>query len=175
METTKPWDRLPNEGDAPWAAFEHYRMSRPEDRTVAATAKALGRARRTHLNYCLKYKWRDRVKAWDKAQAAAYDEEILNIARVKAREQMSILDDLGTFVAAKARELVEGLGTDEERPAELREIMLLAEKVMIGQRLIVGEATDRSEVRNTTDVSKLTPEARAALRRVMDELGVDEL
>ncbi len=170
----RPWDRLPNETPAPWAAFEIYRELGPT-RTLTAAAKISGHARGTFSRHCSVYNWRARVRAWDEHVAATYDEEILDVARVKAREQLALWDDLSSIAAAEASRRVELLDTDEVEDVDLRELILLAEKVTSYQRLIVGEATERSEARHTIDVGKLTPETADALAAAMDELGVEEL
>jgi len=84
-----PWERLPEESDAGWAAFSHYR-DLGLARSISSTSKWVcdetdlkDMSRQSLNNRSIRYDWNDRVAAWDKEQ-----ERLYAIARNNAMRQM---------------------------------------------------------------------------------------
>ncbi len=80
METTPIWERLPDETDFAWAAFETYRDmplvgKRYERRSYGNLAvKIEHKSETTIQGWARKYKWRDRVRAYDASRSRAMTE-----------------------------------------------------------------------------------------------------
>lgn len=60
-----PWERQPDEPDRAFASFVAYRDQPSGTRTVANAAKSRGRSTSTLWEMAQKWKWRERVVAWD--------------------------------------------------------------------------------------------------------------
>lgn len=80
METLPIWERLPDETDFAWAAFETYRDmplvgKRYERRSYGNLAMKIDHKSETTIQgWARKYRWRDRVKAYDATRSRAMTE-----------------------------------------------------------------------------------------------------
>lgn len=59
------WDRLPGETDAPWRYFQRFRDLPPDDRTIRGFASMMGVSEALLNKFKSKFKWRERVAAFD--------------------------------------------------------------------------------------------------------------
>ncbi len=90
---TPVWSRLPQEGPAAWRYFQAYRDMDPEGRSQQKVSKACDVALRT-IEYCSrKYRWVERVRAFER------DRDLRTLEAVASRtiritdEQLSILEE----------------------------------------------------------------------------------
>ena len=166
------YERLPDEGEAPWLAFEHFRLAGP-GRTIAATAKALGRAHQTYREYSMKFRWRERALAWDEELARAKDQAVISESKRIAAEQLQAwraARALGTTAIARA--LKAAKTNPDTAPASLRDAVALLEKATMFERLIMGEATSREESRHVNDFSGLSDEEADELLELAGKAGL---
>lgn len=77
----KPFDRLPNEGAKPYAAFNHYCQLGAE-RSLGRVAADLGKAPKGIRDWSARWLWRERVKHWD-----THMEEIEQRAKERVRAE----------------------------------------------------------------------------------------
>ncbi len=148
MTTDKPWERQDGEGDAPWAAFEVYRLL-GADRDLKTVAAQLGRSPNTTQKHSSRWQWRSRAAAWDAEVARRGDDAALGEAEQLRREQVRQLAEISARLfrafeaAAKADEF--------SGPTAAR---LFFEAVKL-RRLVVGEATEAVAVEAKRDLSKV--------------------
>ena len=62
------WGQRPDEGPKPFAAFQTYRDQPPMERSLRKLASLLGRSIQLISDWSSKYRWVERVKAWDQEQ-----------------------------------------------------------------------------------------------------------
>lgn len=66
VEERKMWDRLPEEPDNAWFAFQYY-LQLPLPRYYKQVEQAMGVSAPTVKRWGTKYSWRNRSEAWDRA------------------------------------------------------------------------------------------------------------
>jgi len=106
-----PYERQPKETDPAWRAFVCYRDD-PE-RSQQNVSKALGKSRQLVSTYSIKYRWRERVEAWDReaddrARAAKLDEieemQRRHIQIAQGLQQLAALELQRKLKAARANQ-----------------------------------------------------------------------
>lgn len=161
MAKTKPppWERLSAEGDATYLAFRAY-LEQDPPRSIKATAALLKRSPSTVYKHSRRYRWQARAEAWDRAQAEVEAEAILS---ERARTAKSRLRLLGTALELSELRLQEVLkavqeGVGEDSAPDLKTVVYLMDRGLHYERLIMGEATERTETTSEVDYSELTEE-----------------
>ena len=87
----KLWDRLPEEPDNAWFAFQYY-IQLPLPRYYKQVVEAMGVSAPTVKRWGTKYRWRDRSEAYDRAA----------LGMVTAQERDMVLKDLQLSVMQDA-------------------------------------------------------------------------
>ena len=88
-DNPRPWDRLPDESEVAYSQFRAF-LSGGANRTIADTARQVGRSERQLHKQARRHRWRERARAYDIAIAHAEDEDELarRQARQRRREEM---------------------------------------------------------------------------------------
>lgn len=135
IEQPQPWERLQREPDAAWGAFVYYRDTNPRNRSIKKCVNALYGtldAVSSWEKYSVKWRWRERVEAWDAEQ-----DRVAREARLEAIRQM---DDRHVSEAralqAKALERLRQIDPKELKPREVLNYLIEAAKL---ERLAMGQ------------------------------------
>lgn len=167
-----PWERLSEEGDATFLAFRAYLEQEPP-RSIKDTAALLKRSPSTVYKHSRRYRWKARAEAWDKAQAQAESEAILTERARVARARLRMLGVGLELTELRLKEILkevqEGIG-DDAKP-DLKTLVYLMDRSLHFERLISGEATERTETRDELDLDRLTEEEILELRRLHRKAG----
>lgn len=172
MSPNRPWERLPSEGDQPFAYFEVYRKMGPE-RSVSAVAKQVGRAPATIKRHCRVYKWTGRAAAWDAHVSQAQDAATLDELEKLRREQVQRLGELNKLCYEALKTRLEGKSAKAPKDTcdggELSDGVLsrLFLDTIRLQRLVVGQSTESVDVQEKKDLSKYLTAAQIAQLRTM--------
>lgn len=106
-----PYERQPKETDPAWRAFLVYRDD-PE-RSQSKVARTLSKSKQLIGGYSVKWRWRDRVEAWDReaddrARAAKLDEieemQRRHIQLAQGMQQLAAKELARKLEAAKANQ-----------------------------------------------------------------------
>lgn len=126
--STNQWDRLPDEGADAYARFLEYRNQTPGKRTFAAIAETFGVSEPAIHQQARRYRWRDRVAAWDRHQA---DQRRERIADAQLKLAVAEIDVATAMVRAVAKTVAALLRDDNAvlEPAEAARWLDVAEKV----------------------------------------------
>ena len=164
---SKPWDKLPKEGDVPYADFLAY-LAQPLPRNLEELSKQQGKSYQMIRISSSKWKWRKRAEAWDAEGLAAADRILVAKHEQISKDQLRLLGDMRTLGAYEIRRRLRLYEKDPEscHGLTVREAAALVKEAIMIERLIVGEATERIEQMGAQpiDLSGLTgPEAEALL------------
>jgi hypothetical protein len=187
-EERKPWERLPNEGKVPFAYFEYFRKLGPK-RQIPPLVQHFKKSDSTFYKYSMRFNWLERAQLWDIQVQETFDGAIIADAESAAKKQLeawSMLLELGTISAERlldrAKRLLTCRSCGQEvleradqcpicggelvalSPATVRETTALLREATAAQRLILGEATARTE---TLDLSKMSREERDVIRKAL--------
>ena len=155
-----PWDRQPGEGLASWESFRIYLHL--EDRDLQGVADKTGRVLGTVKNLSAKNNWAERAEAWDAHLAAAEDRTILATREQMAAEHLRQWGKVRKIAEAHLGLLVDdGLAVGS---MTAQSALALLDRATHYERLILGEATERQEVRADLDLSRLSPEELLTLK-----------
>ncbi|MBL7989814.1 MAG: hypothetical protein JNN25_00115, partial [Candidatus Kapabacteria bacterium] len=90
----KLWERWEGEGDKPYEAFQLY-MTEGSDRSIPKVAQKLSKSVPLLKRWSAKFKWVDRVRAWDEQKDSLTTEKMLDRlqkeADTKAEENIAML------------------------------------------------------------------------------------
>jgi len=154
-----PWNQLPEEGGKAFAAFQVYRELGPWERSMNRVRVELGRPEsylRSLQSWSSKYRWVDRVRAWD--------QHLDGVKRRKVEKELEGMAERHVALATRVQQLIELKlsATLRKVNAELSRtggsdfdvaglsINQLAPLVRVAtdlERLARGEATTRAEIR----------------------------
>jgi hypothetical protein len=143
------WGRQKGETPKAFAAWQVYRGILASERSYQAAARELGRNRALVVDWAKRFRWQERIAAWD-----AHVEDL----RVKAQEDaIREMDERHALIALKTLEkILERLTGDDEKgvialnPSLLspQDIARLSEVAVKIERLARGSETDRIEHNN---------------------------
>ena len=155
-DARKEWGRREGETELAFSRFREYlTMETPRSRVVAA--KDMGISIGALNRMALKHKWPQRAAAYDDAMAKAADRAAMSTAEDMQRRHMEA-------VHAMLRRGVSAI--TEADLTEARDGVPMIDKAVRLERLLVGEATERTESRISSldrdpDLSRLTDDERA--------------
>uniref|UniRef100_A0A6M3J9P6 Terminase n=1 Tax=viral metagenome TaxID=1070528 RepID=A0A6M3J9P6_9ZZZZ len=166
-EAAKPWDRLDEEGKTAYLAFREF-LRRRDTQIVA---DRIGRSVRTVRNYSAAHRWIERADAWDAEQYRAEDEAMLDERAQLAREHLRHWSALRKLAMSEAARLINEAKTrgPDGAPGVIsdRVMVQIMDLATRNERLVIGEATDRTEVSEIIDTSRLTDEQLVHLHRLL--------
>ncbi len=168
-----PWERQEDESPKSWEAFRAYRDMGPGRRSLRKLPELIGRVpnyKPVLDRWSVKYKWQDRVRAWDD-----YQDKVGRDAALKELEEMKkrhIQQAVGLQTKALMR--LQKLSPDELSAGNV--LGFISEAIKI-ERMARGEPDQILEERRrlsddeAKQVSKLAtdPEFMGALQRAIDE------
>ena len=173
----KLWERWEGEGDKPYEAFQLY-MTEGNDRSIPKVAQKLSKSVPLLKRWSAKFKWVDRVRAWDEQKDSLTTEKMLDRlqkeADTKAEENIAMLkrhasqaQAYGSVLTAIEANFLKRIQEDKEALNNLTLPELLnyiirggsvlpkvqeAEAVARGLRRIIGEQF------NTENIGDMTTE-----------------
>lgn len=144
----EPWDLQPGETPKSFAAFEIYR-DMGANRSLAKTAKQIGRPPVNVEKWSAMYAWGERTLEWDRHLAkVARDVKVAEVERLN-KEMAKTAEAIWKLAAADLpmwhKKLQEARSRDETL-LPLRELRKVADTGMRLHRLLVGEAESRHEM-----------------------------
>lgn len=135
-EELQIFDRQPGEGPKPFAAFVAYRQM-GGSRSLSRLHVELAKSARMLKGWSSKFRWQERVAAWDadveRRQRAAEDEAIRDAARRRAKKQTAFRDHqvaLGEKLIEQAEAM---LGRPLERAVKREKMVVTAD--MVGKEI----------------------------------------
>lgn len=109
----RPWDRLPEEGPKPHAAFQAYLRLGPA-RNLKQLAGEVGKSYALMRRWSARYGWRGRAHAWDDAVSGEAEEELQASRREFVRRQREDIQSLWRFGVALVKRFVQADPGDGE-------------------------------------------------------------
>jgi hypothetical protein len=165
MEEPKPYECIEGETPKPFSYFVIYRDLGP-DRTLARVAEITGRHPHHLATYSRKFRWLERVRAFDSDRdRAGTDAEIDEIEAMRRRQTKAArrIQELGLREIERACERAEESG----EPLNLGETQKLLKLGAELERLNLGEPTENKQLQvEEIDYSKLSVEQLKALRSI---------
>jgi hypothetical protein len=155
------WDRIAKtasgRGESPkaYAAFCVFRDMKPFERSVAATARELGRDYSWVNEWAHKYDWRRRAEAWDghleEAGRRAQMDAVIEMNDRHARIAMATLQKVAQRLVGDEANEVQAIDPNDLSASDLAKLAEVATKI---ERLARGEETERlgANVRGDTVV-----------------------
>lgn len=132
-----PWERMPSETKPAWDAFVAYR-DMPQ-RSTAAVARTLGKAKQLMDRWCSQNRWVARVAAWEsEADARMCEGKLAAIADMQKRHVA-----FARALLKKVRARLANIRTDEMTPRDVSQWLELAIKV---ERQALGADISRVEL-----------------------------
>lgn len=171
----KPWERLDDETEAPWAAFEVF-LATPAPRSLRNVSKKTqhlrppdGYAVGTLEQWSSEWLWFERAKAWDdqlaKRARMAQERATESKAAKLARQQLEVWELALGLAKRKLKAMAKA--DPNGSTASVHEAIRAAKEATHAQRLILGEVTERVEAK--ADLSKLTLEELREAKRLRDK------
>lgn len=163
-QKTHSWERQPEDGIT-YHYFRQFLLLGP-DRTLKTLAEKTGMSVRTFGNYQYQRSWLARARDYDDAGVRIEDETVME------RRAQIAAEHAETW--ARVRRIAEAhlagfIGPDGE-PYDMlkpKEICLLLDRATHYERLMIGEATERTEQQSTLDTSALSPEEMATFSAIL--------
>jgi len=130
------WERQPRESDKAWAAFCYYRDMEP--RSTRKAAVALGKSGSMVSQWSHRWRWQDRIRAWDNHLNGIYQAE-----REKAQKEMAKNHiKLAKGVQAKVAQRLQSLQPQDISAGEMGRLLDVAVKI---ERLASGVPTEHTK------------------------------
>lgn len=95
----KPWDRLPDETEPAYEAFQAY-LDLGVRRSIRLVAEQVGKGQAMISRWSTAHRWRERARQWDSAPRRAMVESFEEMARRVAEQH----EEMATALMAKLRE-----------------------------------------------------------------------
>lgn len=165
------FERQEKETEKAYAAFSAY-LSMGQERSLLKTAKAVGKGKQMIEQWSVRWRWRDRVSAYNDHLSRVEREATEAIARSRAAEWLTRQEQLKQTewemhekAIAAARKGLAKFMENEDAKASLSEIARLLEVASRMGRLASGLATDKTEITGE-DGGPIQIELSAALDKV---------
>lgn len=155
----KPWERQENESAKAYEAFAVYRDMGVE-RSVRATAKALGKSIGLISRWSANYEWVNRVRALDNEQESQDFAERKKDATEARKRQMQIAMRL----EKTALEALKNLKPEDLTPKDIKEFLRLATDIE-SRAISSVEAIDKLEKYGVTAQDTISDDVRSAVER----------
>jgi len=166
-----PWDRQHGETWKDWQLFLHYLHS--ETRVKSRTAEANGLSPSRIYVISKREKWDARTTAYDNHLQEKEDEVVLGELESATREHIKAVRSMRALGMRTIQRVLENSEDGDVPPTEIREALSLVKDSINLERLILGEATVRTETQSW-DLSGLTPEEIRQLRELKAKAGVSQ-
>lgn len=177
----KPWDRMDEESPYDYASFRVFLDMQPSERNLVKASEVLNQSYSAVTKKSMKYDWFRRAMEWDHRKQQVSDEVILSEVQKRTKEQLDTLKAsriLGTLSITTHLDIEKQSKINKE-PSSIsaRDAMNLVKESVLLERLITGNATERTEhmhgeEKASIDLSRLTPEEAEKLLELMTKAGV---
>ena len=169
MAQREPWMKQDGESDEAFMCFRRF-LALPEPRALRACAEASGKSYQTIRRYPGNHSWRKRATAWDTHIATQQAELVLTEREKITREHLQAVRaarTLGTIAIHDLLRQAKQAGGSTNINARTA-LALLRDAVQL-ERLIIGEATERTET-NDFDMSKLSGDEAELLLKLIGKM-----
>lgn len=165
-----PWERLSEESDATYLAFRAY-LEQDPPRSIKHVAGLLNRSPSTIYKHSRRYRWQLRAEAWDRAQVEAEAEAVLSERARIARDRLRLLSKALELTELRVQEVLQAVqeGVGKDSAPDLKTVVYLMDRALHFERLILGEATERTEGTKDLDLDALTEEELLLLKQLQDK------
>ncbi len=184
VDEPEPWDRLPEESAANFAAFVIFRGLGPK-RSYVATARHLGVAASNIGTTGRAYNWQNRAEAWDYYIDRVQQAEIAERQSRLAKDQFDMAHDALKAANAPVKALLHRMETDPEGTMaefgakDLAKLLKMAQDsirlmpvLMTAQRLALGQPTGITEKTETRNINYNDSQRIGEVLDVLHEAGV---
>ena len=171
--TKNQWDRLPRERNGAYDEFAAF-LRMPKPRNLRVLSEQTGRNYRTVRDHSMRFRWAERVRAFDDQQAAEEQAAFLAERKKVVREQAKAAKGLLTLsmanLAAMLDEIKSNPGITNLPPSEVRRGIESGASLL---RLVYGDPTQRIETTQTTtlDTSSLSGDEASLLLGLLGKIG----
>ncbi len=184
-----PWERQPGESAKAWSAFVEYRKLGAE-RAIRKVVQSVGqKARYVSVleKWSARWGWVMRAGAWDAYADRCEREAVLEVAEQKARDKLSVADEMWQTAALglvmwseyliHVRQEQIAAGAPAEPPISPADVHRLADAGLKLSQLLEGKPTDIQEQRAQITIEERrkgiqqligNPRLRAAMRQVVE-------
>ncbi|TAM68311.1 MAG: hypothetical protein EPN50_05040 [Chloroflexota bacterium] len=144
--TPAPWEPQPGESSPAFAAFVMYRDLGP-GRSITKTAEALGRNRTLIGDWSSRWRWQERIAAWDgelsRRTLDAEADERRAMVKLHARTARAVVNVVARRVLGDEARGIQAIDPNTLGPQDLARLLDVAVKV---ERLSRGAPTESVEV-----------------------------
>lgn len=151
----EPWERQPGESRQAFEAFTRYR-DMPGRRSHAKVAEALGKSEQLMAGWSSRWRWVDRVAAWDAEEDRIFREEVARQRIAVARKQAAV----AALMLQKATTRLQSIDADKLTATELERWMRTATDIE-RQALVLDEQTADTIKQAAGAVTQLVAQLRA--------------
>ena len=146
VNTPDPWERQPGETTRAYEAFVMYR-DMGADRSLRKVVQKLGKNFTTIGEWSGKYKWVDRVAAWEQEQDRVNRQAQLDeIKKMRKRHA-----DLANAILIKAAKALQRIPDDDIKATDVSRMVDVASKLERISRGDVGEVIEERDGGKTPD------------------------
>jgi hypothetical protein len=138
---TDVWDRLPEESGDAWESFRNYRNAGPQ-RTMADTARKMGRKPGTFYKLARIYRWEERARAYDEHIEAIDLKKTEILTEVNAERRIKLARGLQEVALSRIEEWRRDVSEGAIPPLSPTEVAKLAEVGVKLERMEIGESTE---------------------------------
>ncbi len=175
QEITLSYGRMDTDTPKSYAAFVVYR-DQGSDRSCAKVGEVLGKTTTMIENWCSQHNWVARVAMWDKEiEGRATKQELMDQQAARIRH-MRMLRKQQEFAEGQIEKHAELADQTDTPTIEADKAAKIGVEAMKGERLILGDPTERTENTGGLDWSNLDAEEIVLFKALIVKLkgGKDE-
>jgi len=166
------WERLPGESAKAYEAFCKYRDMPPGERSLREVARRLGKSETLISRWSSRYRWVERVQAWDdEVDRKAREAHLRTVKEMRERHAR-----YAVALQMKALDRLKQMDPDELEPLEVLKFIVEAaklERLARGEPDTIQEHTGKDggpiEHRHNFDLSRLSIEELRSLERILSK------
>lgn len=161
------WSHEPGETDEHFDAFRVYLKQEPP-RKVAIVATQMQQKRGKIYLWSKKHRWIERAMRWDNAVAQMEGAELADQRLQLTLAHMRMLGKLRIVAEHNIDRLLMACTEDCDKDAKIstKTLIMLLEKIVHYERLIVGDVTDRTQTDAQIDVTRLTEDELLQIKAI---------
>lgn len=161
------WERQPKESDLAWEAYQIYYQQ--DRKNLTAVARAVGKSKSRICQLSKKFRWDERVRAYESVLQGQADDLIMQGHEEIVREQLETIRKARKIADLALTKLLERIRADDpEVEIKPKDALALLKEGVLLERLLHGEATDRQE--SQIDISGLSGKEAEQILKVLDKI-----
>jgi transposase len=169
---TKPiWEKQRAESIEAHAAFLEYKAQKGPRRSIRDVAKTTGLGATTIYHWSARYRWVERVIAFENEKERVKDKVEFNEVAAMHKRHLKLTTGLQELAALELKRLLKDAKL-EQGSMGANNLSKVVDRAAKLERLIRGEVTERTE--STLDLSKLTLEEKQQLKALREKAKKDE-